>query len=192
MQKIDHTALHATRGQILTAIAETGDDKARAALQASLRLMDSLVDSPDTTKHSYAGCLVYTLEDSELDSFAREIDVHIHYNWIDYNRADEPFPDWGATIEFVEVSAVRYFDREGEEVPPREYLTQVAWDLIGEQEDRIRETCTEHGYRSGVGEVPYWYSPPRPVPVADRVSVSTRMAPSQSTRSSEERARRIG
>jgi hypothetical protein len=131
---------------------------------------------------STAGSIAYVIDDEDYAPHGRSLDVRVHYSWLDYDPADEPHAEWGPAIETVEVVAVRYFDAEGNEIAgPSQAaaeLTEMAWDLVQAESERVLEACRVDGYRTAAGEAPPWYYPAKQV-----ARIVPRLSPSISTRS---------
>ncbi|MGE0756677.1 MAG: hypothetical protein AB7F89_18235 [Pirellulaceae bacterium] len=165
-----------------------------AALHASLRILDAGVpSSPVPAPGAYAGSLDYTVDDENYPPHGRQWTIRVHYSWTDYDRADEPSPTWGATIEDIEVLEVRYYDAEGNEVPAARHQLEVVWELLKPQWERVTQACTEDGCRQGVGRVPAWFSRQASCGGDEEVPrIMTRMARSLPTRSAGRERRRFG
>jgi hypothetical protein len=195
MSSFDFAAIQRVREQVRAALATTAEPLAVEALQASLQLFESLVTEPRSNLQAkYAGSMDHTFTDEDYAPYGREIDVRIFYNWEDYNRADEPYPVWGATIEAMQVQEVRYFNDDGEVVSLDEHLSDVAGHLLSQHDESLSEGCTEDGFRKGIGKAPGWYSlsPVSTPPLAKGTELYVRMASSLPTRKVEERHERLG
>ena len=146
-----------------------------------------------SSSRNFAGSLDYTLDE---EAHGREIDIRLYYNWEDYNRADEPFPVWGATIEEFEILGARRIDESDTEALEcvEDDVSKVAQELVNDLELTLIEACTEDGYHKGVGEAPPSYSPPPILPVSSNTQsgLTARMAGSLSTRNTEQQRRRFG
>lgn len=194
-RKLDPTRIGMVRDQVRSALAEATGAKSRDALRASLELLDALAGPPRVDRSSkYAGSIDYTFEDEQFEPFGREVDVRVHYDWYDYDSADEPSPVWGAAIADLEVRAVRHFDEDGNEVDADQHDLDVAWSLLNLQYEQVTDACTEDGYHRGVGKAPSTYAPPRSSTTAGAVatSFSDRMAPSIATRAGKQDRRQLG
>lgn len=194
--KLDSTRIDLARKKVYAALAAVTNEATRDALNASLEILDALAESPRAQRSSkYAGSIDYTFEDERYEPFGREIDVRVYYCWYDYDPADEPSPVWGATIEDIEVLAVRNYDKDGNEVLSSEHQLDLAWLLLNRQYEEVMEACTEDGYHRGAGESPITYTPQRTS--SDSVSAAQtnfagRMARSLPTRRAEQERRHQG
>jgi hypothetical protein len=182
--------------KIRAALATATNPAVRDALLASLEILESQVETADTQPAvGYAGSVDFTFEDEQYLPYGREVDVRIFYCWHDYDPADEPSPVWGASIEDIQVLAVRHFDRDGHEVTAREHELDLAWSMLNRQYEAVTEACTEDGYRHGVGEAPVTYSPPTTAASPDSPANTTyanRMAGSVATRGAAQQRRHLG
>lgn len=184
------------REQVRSALADATEEKTRVALTASLNLLETLVRSPSHERASkYAGSIEYTFADEQYEPFGREVDVRVYYAWYDYDPADEPSPVWGASIEDLEVLAVRHFDKHGNAVNLDEHCLDIAWHLLNQDHELVKEACTEDGYHSQAGKVPFTYSPlhsSAQVSAPAPPSFTARMAPSVPTRKAGKDRRQLG
>ncbi|MEQ8789697.1 MAG: hypothetical protein RIC55_25610 [Pirellulaceae bacterium] len=198
----DTAALERARQQLQAALSATTGEAARRALADSLRVLDTALDASPTSSDmltsrdagdSFSGSIDYTFDDEAYQPHGRQVEVRVFYRWEDYNRNDPPLSAWGASIEQVEVLAVRYFDEDGHEVSPREHHDDLAWDLLEAQREQVTELCTEDGYHRSVGVAAPSYTPPSGrTGAAVAGDFAIRLAPSQSTRTSQEGERRWG
>jgi hypothetical protein len=181
--------------QVRSALHAGAEEETRAALLASFQILKGLVEArPPIQSSKYDGSIQYTFEDENYEPFGRAVDVRIHYRWCNYDSADNPHPVWGATIEDLDVLAIRYFDNSGNEVHASEHPLDVAWHLLHKNYQQVAEACTEDGYRRGVGSAPSTYAPGKRINVASQslADVGTRMAPSVSTRPAQLDRRQLG
>jgi hypothetical protein len=181
--------------QVRSALNSGAEEDSRAALLACLQILASLGEVRQPVQSSkYDGSIEYTFEDESYEPFGRAVDVRIHYRWCNYNPADNPRPLWGATIEDLEVLAIRYFDNAGNEVHSTEHPLDVAWHLLHKCYQQVTEACTEDGYRRGAGSAPPTYAPGRRVNAASPslADIGTRMAPSVPTRPAQLDRRQLG
>jgi hypothetical protein len=111
--------------QVRSALGSTQDEDARSALVASLPILESCSAASPLDGSKYHGSIEYTFEDEDYEPFGRAIDVRIYYRWRDYDSADDPHTVWGASIEELEVLAIRYFDKFGNEVERRAPRTDI-------------------------------------------------------------------
>ena len=168
--------------QVRSALGSTTDEDARSAPQRT----------------QYDGSIEYTFEDEDFEPFGRAIDVRIYYRWRDYDPADGPHTVWGASIEELEVLAIRHFDKFGNEVAMSKHSTDAAWHLLEKTYEQVTEACTEDGYRRGVGKAPLTYAPGKvrknPPSTFQKVPANfgSRMAPSISTRPTQVDRRELG
>jgi hypothetical protein len=194
--KLDSSRIDQARKKVCAALTEANNDATRDALHASLEILDTLAEMPHAQRSSkYAGSIDYTFEDEQYEPFGREIDVRVYYCWYDYDSADEPSPVWGATIEDIEVLAVRNFDKDGNEVLSSEHHLDLAWLLLNRQYEEVTEACTEDGYHRGAGEAPVTYTPQRSSSDAAspaQTNFAGRMARSLPTRRAEQERRHLG
>ena len=178
--------------QVTAALSKAEDQDTRNALQSSLIILDSIVDEPPSPR-PFVEHIDYTIEDEECKPNGRELDVRVFYTWDDYDGTNELPTRWGASIEDIEVVAVRYFDRDGGQTTLREHHAALAWDLI--DDEVVREQCTRDGYQRGIGKAPSTYCPgslsitPQPETSS---KAEFRMAPSVSTRESQAKSRKHG
>jgi hypothetical protein len=165
----------------------------KEALRESNELLQTLREPAVDRSSRYAGYIDYTFEDDECDPYGREVDVRIYYSWYGYDPADEPSPIWGATVEDIDVLAVRYFDKDGNETVLSEHHLELAWNLLNRQHEQVTEACTNDGYFNG-GNVPATYVPLRPNVVASptQTRFAGRMAPSARKRESTSKQRKYG
>ena len=184
--------IRAARQKVTEALAAGGGDpQAIEALQASLEVLTSLAgNQPEVVRSSAIPSISYTFE--EVDGLGRrEFDVRIYYGWTDYDPADEPSPIWGAHIEDVEVVAVRYFDRDGEQVDWQTHAGVMAWDQLELEHHRVLSACTNDGALRGLGRVHPLFVP-EPARPALQADSSLRMAPSVRTRTLQLKPRFFG
>lgn len=174
--------------QVRSALNAGSEEETRAALLASLQILDMLAEGrPPIQSSKYDGSIEHTFEDEHYEPFGRAVDVRIHYRWCNYNPADKSHPVWGAMIEDLDVLAIRYFDDSGNEVEASEHSLDVAWHLLHKCYEQVAEACTEDGYRRGVGSSPSTYALGKRSNVAKQplAAIDTRMAPSVPTRSAQ-------
>jgi hypothetical protein len=177
------------------AARRSGQDTATLdALESSLTQLRRLTApaAKDTTSR-HAAYLDYTFDDEDCPPYGRQLEVRIHYDWSDYDRADEPFSVWGAQVADVEVLAVRYFDQNGDAVEVDAHHADVAWLLLERNREQVTEACTADGCRRGVGAAHPLYAPPARRAAASSAALpAPRMAPSQRTRTVPNERRQHG
>jgi hypothetical protein len=163
------------------------------AIRAADALCSELVNSASTPARRFQGHLDYTFDDESYQPNGRQVDVRVYFNWNDYDPADGPVAEWGAVIESVEVLAVRNFDHLGNAVDSHSHLQDVARELLEQNEEVVREACTQEGVRLGIGRSHPFYRPAyqRPPQVGIHVAPS-RMAPSARTRQPSSSLRKLG
>ena len=192
--------LESLQHRIRSALGRTTDEHLRRDLAEGLQLLSLLVAdacSPaETTPNQFSGYVEHTFEDEDYEPHGREIDVRIHYSWHDYDRADDRSL-WGATIEDVEVLAIRYFDDQGNVAGTAEHREDVAWNLVRRHEDLLTDRCTQDGIQRGAGAGHPLFAalsstPASGPPETSDATASARMAPSMPTRQREQSRRRIG
>ena len=176
--------------QMRHAMEETTDEKARSALRCGLDVLQSLSSAQQSDLSlRYDGSIEHDFEDHDT---GQSIKVRVFYNWTDYNRADEPNPLWGATVEDLQVIGVSNIDRNGDSAPLHSYFLDAAWNRMQEEMELIRGRCTEDGYHRGLGEAPFSYRPyGTPAPTSSQ-EFASRMVSSMPTRTYEDREQRSG
>ena len=194
-ESTEQSRVESACAKVRKALATCVDEGVRDALISSLEILEPLAEvSRGPRASKYAGSIDYTFEDEQYAPCGREVDVRVYYCWYDYDPADEPSPIWGASIEDVEVLAVRHFDQEGHEIPENEHRLDLAWFLLNRQYEEVTEACTADGYRQGAGESPITYAPAgsSTAATAGNNSFASRMAGSVSTRRAEQERRHLG
>ncbi len=194
--KIELSQIELTREQVRRALPHATDKKMREALSASMQILDALLVAPKVDRSSkYAGSIHYTFEDEPYEPFGREVDVRVYYSWYDYDAADEPSPVWGATVDDLEVLAVRHFDKDGNELDQAEHDLDIAWHFLNNQHEEVTEACTEDRCHNGAGTAPIANTPIRSsfkVAAEAAPSPAPRMAPSSTTRKAQQDRRELG
>lgn len=191
-QAMEPAKINAARDKVAAALAGASEMSPAAvdALEASLAVLETFAVKPLPAAAASAPFINYTLEDSG-PAARREFDLRISYDWTDYDPADEPSPLWGAHIEDVQVTAVRYYDRDGNEIDWQTHAGLMAWDLLEQEHDRVLEACTNDGALRGLGRTHPLYTPTPVKPIVETGN-APRMAPSMRSRTMQLKPRFFG
>lgn len=170
------------------AIAVAEDDLTREALRKGLEVLETLAAERADPASRYDGYIETTIE----DDVGRSIDVRVFYDWSDYDPRDEPHAEWGAVVGEIQILGLSHVDCSGNEVTLSEHALEVVYRRMQEEHGIFYDRCTEDGYRRGLGEAPFFYSPYTAPTDRSSPEFSSRMAGSLPTRLQSESRRQSG